>query len=171
MCRRGGLLYVDDKAPGIHEGYLATPITTIELLSGMVIAGAIKAVLVGVFIAICGSLIAGVAQCLSHGGALLTAGFIALFSVAMVTLVSALTLRVRDPLVARGIFSILNLLLFFPGGALYPVASVPPWLKAISVVDPFTYAVHGLRSTLLEQAPAAALELDAVVLALFSSAW
>ena len=31
--------------------------------------------------------------------------------------------------------------------------------------------MHGLRATLLKQAPAAALELDAVVLALFSSAW
>src|SRR6185312_10270977 len=31
----GGMLYIDDKARGIHEGYLVTPITKSELVMGL----------------------------------------------------------------------------------------------------------------------------------------
>ncbi len=46
----GGMLYIDDKARGVHEGYLVTPITKTELVFGLNLAGAIKAVLTGVVI-------------------------------------------------------------------------------------------------------------------------
>src|SRR5256886_2905849 len=55
----GGMLYIDDKARGVHEGYLVTPITKSELVFGLNLAGAIKAVLTGVIITIIGSLLAG----------------------------------------------------------------------------------------------------------------
>ena len=56
----GGMLYIDDKARGVHEGYLVTPITKAELVFGLTGAGAIKAVLTGVVITMIGSLMAGV---------------------------------------------------------------------------------------------------------------
>src|SRR5580765_2647464 len=56
----GGMLYIDDKARGVHEGYLVTPITKLELVLGLNLAGAIKAVLTGVVITVIGSLMAGV---------------------------------------------------------------------------------------------------------------
>ena len=31
----GGMLYIDDKARGVHEGYLVTPITKLELVLGL----------------------------------------------------------------------------------------------------------------------------------------
>jgi ABC-2 type transport system permease protein len=46
----GGMLYIDDKARGVHEGYLVTPITKLELVLGLNGAGAIKAVMTGVII-------------------------------------------------------------------------------------------------------------------------
>src|SRR6185437_967536 len=56
----GGMLYIDDKARGVHEGYLVTPITKAELVFGLNAAGAIKAVMTGVVITLIGSLLAGV---------------------------------------------------------------------------------------------------------------
>ncbi len=56
----GGIIFIDDKARGLHEGYLVTPITKLELVAGFNISGTIKAVLAGVVITIIGSLIAGV---------------------------------------------------------------------------------------------------------------
>ena len=55
----GGMLYIDDKARGVHEGYLVTPITKLELVFGMNLAGAIKAVLSGICLTVIGSLMAG----------------------------------------------------------------------------------------------------------------
>jgi ABC-2 type transport system permease protein len=55
----GGMLYIDDKARGVHEGYLVTPISKLELVMGLNIAGAIKAVLSGISLTVIGSLMAG----------------------------------------------------------------------------------------------------------------
>ena len=43
----GGIIYIDDKARGLHEGYLVTPITKFELIAGFNLSGTIKAVLAG----------------------------------------------------------------------------------------------------------------------------
>src|SRR5437660_12121709 len=56
----GGMLYIDDKARVVHEGYLVTPITKLELVLGLNLAGAIKAVMTGTFIGGICSMCAGV---------------------------------------------------------------------------------------------------------------
>src|SRR5256885_14280655 len=43
----GGIIYIDDKARGVHEGYLVTPITKAELVMGLNLAGALKAMMAG----------------------------------------------------------------------------------------------------------------------------
>ena len=43
----GGIIFIDDKARGLHEGYLVTPITKFELIAGFNISGTIKAVIAG----------------------------------------------------------------------------------------------------------------------------
>src|SRR5258707_12202714 len=53
----GGMLYIDDKARGVHEGYLVTPITKLELGLGLNLAAAIKAVMTGLIITVTGSLL------------------------------------------------------------------------------------------------------------------
>ena len=39
----GGIIFIDDKARGLHEGYLVTPISKFELILGFNLAGVIKA--------------------------------------------------------------------------------------------------------------------------------
>ena len=121
---------------GYHEGYLVTPISTGTLVTGNVLAGAIVASLAGMLV-----LGAVLAPDPGHGGRR-----------------PGRRRRRRDRLpdrrspsrrsgsccsrapaassVLRGMFGIINALLFFPSGALYPVESYPPWLQAISRVDP-----------------------------------
>ena len=56
----GGIIYIDDKARGLHEGYLVTPISKFELIAGFNISGTVKAVLAGMFLMVIGSVIAGI---------------------------------------------------------------------------------------------------------------
>src|SRR5258705_1623138 len=56
----GGIIFIDDKARGLHEGDLVTPISKLELIAGFNISGTIKAVLAGMFLLLIGSLIAGI---------------------------------------------------------------------------------------------------------------
>src|SRR6266481_2507850 len=166
----GGMLYIDDKARGVHEGYLVTPITKAELVSGLVGAGAIKAVMTGIVITLIGSLIAGVSTIFNLGTILGLVLMILLTSLALNTMMFLLMVRVEDPLVPRAMFGILNTLLFFPSGSIYPVQAFPRWLRAIASVDPFTYAVHGFKALLLKEAGLGAVVPDMLFLSIFGVA-
>src|ERR1700677_78923 len=164
----GGMLYIDDKARGVHEGYLVTPITKAELVFGLNGAGAIKAVMTGVVITVVGSLIAGVGTIFNPATMLGLLVMIVLTSLAFNSMMFLLMARVEDPLVPRAMFGILNTLLFFPSGSIYPVEAFPPWLRAIAKVDPFTYAVHGFKSLLLKETGLGAIVPDMLYLSIFA---
>ncbi len=164
----GGMLYIDDKARGVHEGYLVTPITKTELVFGLNTAGAIKAVLTGVVITLIGSLLAGVSTIFNPFTILGLLVMILLTSVAFNTMMFLLMVRIEDPLVPRAMFGILNTLLFFPSGSIYPIQAFPSWLRAIAKADPFTYAVHGFKSLLLKEAGLSAIWPDMIYLSLFA---
>src|SRR5262249_49206277 len=50
----GGIIFIDDKARGLHEGYLVTPISKLELIAGFNLSGTIKAVFAGMFLTVIG---------------------------------------------------------------------------------------------------------------------
>ncbi len=163
----GGMLYIDDKARGVHEGYLVTPITKLELVMGLNIAGAIKAVLAGISLTVIGSLMAGLST-IFHPMALVQLFMLILgTSIAFNGMMFLMMVRVDDPLVPRAIFGVLNTLLFFPSGAIYPIAAFPKWLRAIAFVDPFTYAIHGFKAILLKDGGFAAIQNDLIFLFVF----
>jgi ABC-2 type transport system permease protein len=164
----GGMLYIDDKARGVHEGYLVTPITKSELVFGLNLAGAIKAVMTGVVITVIGSLLAGVNSIFDPFTAFGLALMILLTSFAFNTMMFLLMVRIEDPLVPRAIFGILNTLLFFPSGAVYPIQAFPMWLRVIAKGDPFTYAVHGFKALLLKETGLVAIGADMLYLSIFA---
>jgi ABC-2 type transport system permease protein len=164
----GGILYIDDKARGVHEGYLVTPITKAELVFGMNGASAIKAVMTGIVITVIGSLMAGVGSIFNPLTMLGLLGMVVATAAAFNGMMFLMMVRVEDPLVPRAIFGILNTLLFFPSGSIYPVQAFPAWLRAIAWVDPFTYAVHGFKSLLLKEAGLSAIVPDLLFLSIFA---
>jgi ABC-2 type transport system permease protein len=165
----GGMLYIDDKARGIHEGFLVTPITKLELVFGLTIAGALKAIGAGLVLTVVGSLISGVGTIFNPLKLFWLLVMIMLTSLAFVTMMFLLMVRVDDPLVPRAIFGILNTLLFFPSGAIYPIKAFPGWLRVIAWIDPFTYAVHGFKALLLKEAGFTAIWGDMLYLAVFTA--
>ena len=164
----GGMLYIDDKARGVHEGYLVTPITKLELVLGLNLAGAIKAVMTGVIIVGIGSMLAGVGTIFNPATIVGLVIMIVLTSLALNTMMFLLMVRIEDPLVPRAMFGILNTLLFFPSGSVYPIQAFPPWLRAIARVDPFTYAVDGFKCLLLKETALSAVWPDMLFLTIFA---
>ena len=162
------MLYIDDKARGVHEGYLVTPITKAELVFGLNGAGAIKGILTGMVITVIGSLMAGVGTIFQPATIIGLLLMIAATATAFNTMMFLMMVRVEDPLVPRATFGILNTLLFFPSGSIYPVQAFPGWLRAITIIDPFTYAVHGFKCLLLKETGLAAIVPDLLFLSLFA---
>ncbi len=164
----GGIIYIDDKARGLHEGYLVTPITKFELIMGFNLSGATKAFLAGLVLTTLGSIVAGIPNPLDPLRMIKLLLVIATTSLALISMMFLMMVRVNDPLVPRATFGVLNTLLFFPSGAVYPTNGFPRWMKAISVVDPFTYAVHAFKSLLLKNTPLTAVGFDLAFLTVFA---
>jgi len=160
----GGMLYIDDKARGVHEGYLVTPITSLELVLGLNLAGTIKATLSGICLTVIGSLLAGLGVIFNPVTAFLLLLLILSTSIAFNGMMFLMMVRVEDPLVPRAMFGVLNTLLFFPSGAISPVSGLPKWLQVIAHLDPFTYAVHGFKAILLKDGGFTAIRWDVLFL-------
>jgi ABC-2 type transport system permease protein len=165
----GGIIYIDDKARGLHEGYLVTPITKFELIVGFNLAGALKAVIAGTVLVTLGSLIAGIPHPLDPARMIRLLLVVISTSLALISMMFLLMVRVSDPLVPRATFGVLNTLLFFPSGAVYPIQAFPGWMRAIAVADPFSYAVHAFKSLLLKNTGFAAIAGDLTYLLVFTT--
>jgi len=164
----GGIIYIDDKARGLHEGYLVTPITKFELILGFTLSGAIKAFMAGLVLTTLGSMVAGIPHPLDPLRLLKLLLVIVTTALALISMMFLLMVRVSDPLVPRAIFGVLNTLLFFPSGAVYPIYGFPTWMKVIATVDPFTYAVHAFKALLLKNTGLVAIAGDLTYLLVFA---
>ena len=165
----GGIIFIDDKARGLHEGYLVTPLTKFDLIMGFNLAGAIKAVLSGLVLVTVGSLIAGIPDPLNLVRLARMVVLVALTALALISMMFLIMVRVNDPLVPRAIFGMLNTVLYFPSGAVYPTQSFPEWMKIIAAVDPFTYAVHGFKQLILKNTDLPAISHDLLFLTVFTA--
>ncbi|MBV8377319.1 MAG: ABC transporter permease [Verrucomicrobia bacterium] len=165
----GGMAYIDDKARGVHEAYLVTPITKFELVLAMNIAGTLKAAAGGISLMALGSLIAGVGTTFEPLHLLSLLVLVVFTSFAFMTMMSAIVARINNPMIPRAIFGVLNTLLYFPSGAIYPVEALPWWLRMITRFDPFTYAIDGFRGLLLRGTSIASVWGDIACLTVFGA--
>jgi ABC-2 type transport system permease protein len=165
----GGIIYIDDKARGLHEGYLVTPISKLELIAGFNLSGTLKAVLSGSVLMIVGSLVAGIPNALEPLRLVRLFAVVVVTSFALISMMFLMMVRVTDPLLPRATFGVLNTLLYFPSGAVYPQQGFPAWMQVLAAVDPFTYAVHAFKCLLLKDTGFGAIGFDLAFLLAFSA--
>jgi ABC-2 type transport system permease protein len=121
----------------------------------------------GISLTVIGSLMAGLGVIFNPVAMLNMLLLILGVSIAFNGMMFLMMVRVDDPLVPRAMFGVLNTLLYFPSGAIYPITAFPKWLRAIAVVDPFTYAIHGFKATLLKDGGFTAIQFDLLFLYVF----
>ncbi len=110
----GGIIFIDDKARGLHEGYLVTPISKFELIMGFNLAGAAKSIIAGVVLITFGSLIAGIPDPFNLARMARMLVLVVATALALISMMFLLMVRVSDPLVPRAIFGVLNTVSVFP---------------------------------------------------------
>ena len=64
-----------------------------------------------------------------------------------------------------GIGQAITMPLFFASNALYPIALMPAWVRALSRLNPLSYEVDALRGLLLDRPAAVGTDLGVLVLA------
>ena len=67
-------------------------------------------------------------------------------------IVSDLSITTLIAVVILVLSGFLNVIVFFPSGAVYPVASFPSWLKVFAKINPEAYAVSALKAILFKGA-------------------
>jgi ABC-2 type transport system permease protein len=165
----GAFSFIDDKSKGLHESYLVTPVTKLEMVAGFNISGALKAMTAGFVLMVVGSVVAGIPHAFEPARLAKMALVITVTALALVSMMFMLMARVSNIMIPRIVGTLLSTLLYFPSGAVYPTQAFPGWMRALASVDPFTYAVHALRGLLLQDVGLAALLPDLGVLALFTA--
>jgi ABC-type multidrug transport system permease subunit len=166
----GAFNLIMDRFLGVHESYLSTPLRKADINLGILLSGATVTFVSSSLVLVIGLLVTGARV---HGGLV---GWAALFGVMILTGLGLLGMtmtimgRAGHPRIAGVINGFLSVILFFPSGALYPLASFPPWLRAFAQVDPETHAVAALKAILFRGGDISAAGQHVAFLAVFTAA-
>ncbi|MCC7201226.1 MAG: ABC transporter permease [Nitrospirae bacterium] len=166
----GAFNTVMDKFLGIEESYLLTPLTKRDIVIGLVTSGVIITTAIAVLVLFFGTLISGVYlwKILTLYSFLSILLIIILTTLGLLGLMFVILGRANHPRIVGVLGGFLNVIFFFPSGAIYPVESFPGWLKTFSLINPETYSVHALKSLLFKGVTFRGIETDFVFLAIFA---
>lgn len=157
-----GIQIIWERDSGILTKLMATPTPRLALISGKAFAAGVRSVSqVVVILALSAVLQVRFDWNPLHllGAALVVVLGAAFFSCLSMTIAGIVLHRER----LMGVGQAITMPLFFASNALYPVAVMPGWLRALSSVNPMSYEVDALRGMLL--GTPTALLLDVGVLA------
>jgi ABC-2 type transport system permease protein len=164
----GAFNLIMDRFLGVHESFLSTPLRKLDINLGILLSGTLVTFVSSTLVLTVGLLLTGARV---HGGVL---GYASLFGVMVLTGLGLLAMtmtimgRAGHPRIAGVINGFLSVILFFPSGALYPLASFPGWLRAFAHVNPETHAVAALKAILFRGGDITAAGQHVAFLALFT---
>jgi len=164
----GGIILVDDRARGIHEGYFVTPLSALDVIGGLTLSAITLSMIIGTVVLSSSVFIARLHLLGGFRTVALAGAALFLLALGLILFVFTLMARVSNPLMPRALFGILNVVTFFPSGALYPTESYPQWLSALSAIFPMRYAVNALRNLLLKGVGFQAVLPDFAAMAVFA---
>ena len=139
-----GIQIIWDKQFGFLKETLVAPISRIEIMLGQTFGGATTSVIQGLLTLVIGLLV-GSGINVTPFGFIVAVVFMVLVGVSFTALGIAFASKMDD---MHGFQLIMNFVIF-PifglSGAVFPLSSLPTWLKALSYADPLTYGVQGIR--------------------------
>ena len=166
----GAFNLVMDRFQGVHESYLSTPLRRWDINLGVLLSGTTVTLASSTLVLVIGFAMTGTRV---HGGVLgylAVAGVVVLTALGLLSMMMVLLGRANHPRISGVVSGFLNIILFFPSGAVYPQASFPPWLRAFAQVDPETHAVAALKAILFRGGDLAAAGQHVAWLAVFAAA-
>jgi ABC-2 type transport system permease protein len=161
--------WVMDRFMGVTECYLVTPLSRWEIAGGILASGVTITSVAATIVLFAGLLITGATI---QGGlpALLTIiGIIIVGATGLLAMTFAVLGRATHPRLVGTFAGFLNVILFFPSGAIYPIESFPGWLRTFARFNPEMHAVSALKSILFKGAVFSAVRADLTFLLVFTS--
>ncbi len=145
----GGSVWLTERLRGIVKEYLVAPIPRLSILMGNALSTMSKSLFQAIIILIVGVLMGarlGPNPLGWLGGLVLVAGFGLGFSgIALATASST-----DNPGAYHSMIMLLNLPLLFLSNALYPLESLPTWMRIGAMLNPTSYVIDGVRQMMLK---------------------
>ena len=146
-----------DREFGFLREMLVAPVRRGSILVGKALGGATVATAQSLIILA----LAGTVDVPYDIGMMVTLVFeLFLLSFALCAVGLVIAARVQQIQSMMGVMQMLLLPLSFLSGALYPINNLPRWLETLTLLNPVTYAVHAMRTTVFAHLDAPQASLD-----------
>lgn len=165
----GAFNLVMDRFLGIDESYLLTPLSKSDIVAGLIISGLSITTIIAVIIFAVSLLITGISMARAVQQSASIFLVIVLTTICLLSLMFVILGRIGHPRIVGILSGFLNVILFFPSGAVYPVASFPGWLKTFAKINPEAYAVDAMKSILFKNASLITISGDISFLLIFTA--
>jgi ABC-2 type transport system permease protein len=161
-----GISVIWERDLGILQKLLVTPAPRTALVLGKALSAGVRGLAQGVIIYAL-ALLLGIRLDFSITHVVGVIFFIILGSALFSTFSLAVACVVKTRERFMGIGQVLTMPLFFASNAIYPIASMPDWVRAVAKANPLSYQVDALRSLMVQGGQSAfGVGMDAAVLLL-----
>jgi ABC-2 type transport system permease protein len=164
----GAFNLVMDKFLGVEESYLLTPLSKLDIVGGLIISGLSITTIIAVVIFGVSMVLTGIPFSKTIGQFFSILFIIILTTLSLLSLMFVILGRFNHPRIVGILSGFMNVILFFPSGAIYPIASFPQWLKAFAKVNPEAHAIAALKSILFKGASLGGVSAEIAFLLLFT---
>jgi len=146
----GGITLLFDKNWGLMRELLASPMPRNHIILGIGLSGVTKSfiqvmVIMGFGLLIGVRFFAGYSMMQTAGAVLGVLLFVGVFSLGFLFLSSAISMSMDTPEGLQAVITLLTLPLFFASNALYPIDAFPGIVRTLSLFNPLTHLVNGVR--------------------------
>ena len=138
-----GIQIIWDKQFGFLKETLVAPVSRLEIMSGQTLGGTTTAVIQGSLILVL-SMFVGF-PLLNPVGFLIALAFMILIGISFTAFGIAIASRMEDMTGFQLIMNFVVFPIFGLSGALFPISSLPTWMIPLTLLDPLTYGVEGIR--------------------------
>ena len=145
-----GVSIIFDREFGFLKEILVAPVSRLSIVMGKALGGTTTAMIQGLIMFVL-ALLLGVSFSSEFGillGFLIAIVFMFLIGLSFVSLGIAIASKIESMEGFQMIMSFLVMPMFFLSGALYPLDTLPDWLKVLTYIDPLTYGIDGLRGAI-----------------------
>jgi len=164
----GGMSLLDERLRGIIKEYLIAPIPRLSILLGNAASTITKALFQAVVVLIVGALM-GAKLSFDPVGWLALIVLLSLFTLGFAGIALAVAARSKSIMGYHGMIFLFNLPLLFASNALYPLVSMPGWVRVIALINPTTYLIDALRALTFGGVAALPLPVSFIVILLFAA--
>jgi ABC-2 type transport system permease protein len=142
-----GMTLLEEKIKGILKEYFVAPIPRMSILLASTGSGMVKSLIQSGIILIL-AIFLGARLTGGITGVIAALLYLFLYIFAFVGFSNGIAILSRSTGAYHMLLFVLNLPLLFLSNALYPLATMPGWMRVFAYLNPTTYVVDGLRQSL-----------------------